>query len=169
MSLKFEIPAHISKQLIQISSSGLFFGILFLGDWEIWKTNLTFWKKGTFSNLASIREKLRHEVRGSCLICLIWPNGWQKKDGRTMFSLCKWWIFAFVESLEHTEFCGKRLYFLSPKICRMWGPRPIQGGCTLAFPALFCQYLWQLTRLAWKHKYVNATCMLFILEGIKIA
>jgi hypothetical protein len=41
------------------------------------------------------------------------------------------------------------------------GPRPIQGGCTLAFPALFCQYLWQLTRLAWKEKYVNASYMLF--------
>ena len=29
LSLKFEIPAHISKQLIQISSSGWFFGIIF--------------------------------------------------------------------------------------------------------------------------------------------
>ena len=29
LSLQFEIPAHISKQLIQISSSGQFFGIFF--------------------------------------------------------------------------------------------------------------------------------------------
>ena len=26
-----------------------FLGIIFLGDWEIWKRNLTFWKKGTFN------------------------------------------------------------------------------------------------------------------------
>ena len=39
----------------------------------------------------------------------------------------------------------------------------------LLIPALFCQYLWQLTRLAWKHNKVNATYMLvFVLEGIKI-
>ena len=34
LNLKFEIPAHNSKQLIQISSSGWFIGIIFWGDWE---------------------------------------------------------------------------------------------------------------------------------------
>ena len=43
------------------------------------------------------------------------------------------------------------------------------SGCAIWFPALFCQYVWQLTRLAWKHSLVSATYMLFILEGIKIA
>ena len=27
----------------------------------------------------------------------------------------------------------------------------IYSGCMLRFPALFCQYLWQFTRPAWKH------------------
>ena len=36
-----------------------FFGIIFLGDWEIWKTNLTFWKKGTF-NVGAIAGKNAH-------------------------------------------------------------------------------------------------------------
>ena len=31
------------------------------------------------------------------------------------------------------------------------------------------QNLWQLSRLAWKHKHANATYLLFILEEIKIA
>ena len=43
-----------------------------------------------------------------------------------------------------------------------------RGACSLWFPALFCQYLWQLTRLAWKHKKINATYLLSILEETKI-
>ena len=42
LNLKFEIPTYSSKQQSQISSSGSWFAIIFL---EIWKTNLTFWKK----------------------------------------------------------------------------------------------------------------------------
>ena len=34
------------------------------------------------------------------------------------------------------------------KLIQLLLPCLIQGGCTLAFPALFCQYLWQLTSLA---------------------
>ena len=44
------IWAGISNFKIRI----VFLEYLFLGDWEIWKTNLTFWKKDTCSNLISI-------------------------------------------------------------------------------------------------------------------
>ena len=36
-----------------------------------------------------------------------------------------------------------------------WNMVSISIDFTLPFPALFCQYLWQLTRLAWKRKKVN--------------
>ena len=38
-------------------------------------------------------------------------------------------------------------------------------GTSMLFSALFCQYLWQLTRLAWKHKKVNATYLYAIYIG----
>ena len=37
------------------------------------------------------------------------------------------------------------------------------------FGSVLGQHLWQFSKLAWKHKNVNATYLLFILEGIKIA
>ena len=43
------------------------------------------------------------------------------------------------------------------------------SGHDMWFGPVCGQHLWQLSRLAWKHKNVNATYLLFILEGIKIA
>ena len=43
------------------------------------------------------------------------------------------------------------------------------SGHAMWFGPVLGQNLWQLSRLAWKHKHVNATYLLFILEEIKIA
>ena len=43
------------------------------------------------------------------------------------------------------------------------------SGHAMCFGLILGQHLWQLSWLAWKHKNVNATYLLFILEGIKIA
>ena len=43
------------------------------------------------------------------------------------------------------------------------------SGHAMWFGPVLGQHLWQVSRLAWKHKNVNATYLLFILEGIKIA
>ena len=50
LNLEFEIPAHNSKNLFkfQAQDSDLEY---FFWDLEIWKTNLTFWKEATFSDL----------------------------------------------------------------------------------------------------------------------
>ena len=45
LNLNFEFPVHNSQQVIQISSSRLWFGIFFLEILEIWKMHRTFWKK----------------------------------------------------------------------------------------------------------------------------
>ena len=42
------------------------------------------------------------------------------------------------------------------------------GHAAMWFGPVLGQHLWQLKRLAWKHKNVNATYLPFILEGIKI-
>ena len=43
------------------------------------------------------------------------------------------------------------------------------SGHAMWFGPVLGQQLWQLSRLAWKRKNVNATYLLFILEEIKIA
>ena len=43
------------------------------------------------------------------------------------------------------------------------------SGHAMWFGPVLGQNLWQLSRLAWKHKHVNATYLLFLLEEIKIA
>ena len=43
------------------------------------------------------------------------------------------------------------------------------SGHAIWFGPILRQNLWQLNRLAWKHKHVNATYLPFILEEIKIA
>ena len=43
------------------------------------------------------------------------------------------------------------------------------SGHSMCLWLVLVQHLWQLSRLAWEHKNVNATYLLFILEGIKIA
>ena len=43
---RFDFPAHTSKQLIWILSSGKWFGIFIL---EIWQTHCTFWKGANFN------------------------------------------------------------------------------------------------------------------------
>ena len=42
------------------------------------------------------------------------------------------------------------------------------SGHAVWFGPVLGQHLWQLSTLAWKHKNVNATYLLFIFEGIKI-
>ena len=45
-NLKFpSITYYVFSREFQISSSGWVFGIIFFADLEVWKTNLTFWKK----------------------------------------------------------------------------------------------------------------------------
>ena len=39
-----------------------------MGDWEIWKTNLTFWKKGTFSKVKYYSFKPRISNDRKCVI-----------------------------------------------------------------------------------------------------
>ena len=43
------------------------------------------------------------------------------------------------------------------------------SGHDMWFGPVLGQHLWQLSKLAWKYKNVNATYLLFILEGIKTA
>ena len=43
------------------------------------------------------------------------------------------------------------------------------SGHAMWFWPVLGQHLWQLNRLAWKHKNFNATYLLFLLEGFKIA
>ena len=43
------------------------------------------------------------------------------------------------------------------------------SGHAMWFGPVLGQHLWTPSRLAWKHKNVNATYLLFLLEGIKIA
>ena len=51
LTLKFKIPAHNSSMLwvgILNFKFRIVFWNIFFGDWEIWKTNYTFWKNPTF-------------------------------------------------------------------------------------------------------------------------
>ena len=50
LSLKFEIPTYISKQLIQLSRSGKLFGIFFFGRLGDLKNESHFLKKATFKD-----------------------------------------------------------------------------------------------------------------------
>ena len=51
--MKFKIPAHniiiLWAGILNFKFRIVFWNIFF-GDWEIWKTNRTFWKKATFSS-----------------------------------------------------------------------------------------------------------------------
>ena len=42
---------------------------------------------------------------------------------------------------------------------------PKYSGHVMWFGLVFCQLLWQLSRLAWRHKNVKVTYLLFILEA----
>ena len=59
LSLKFKFPTNNSKVLLAGNLNfklRIVFWNIFLGDWEIWETNLTFWKKNTFSRPTSFMD-----------------------------------------------------------------------------------------------------------------
>jgi hypothetical protein len=108
------------------------------------------------------RSKIKSQSQifryGGSIFCL--PH---RPDFSDIFDLCLHWVSVVRESkrLHNFNFCLKRER-------QKW-----TNGITIAikysghaiwFGPILRQNLWQLSRLPWKHKHVNATYLPFILE-----
>ena len=62
LDLKFKIPAYDSimlwAEILKFQVQDSFLNIFFFGDWEIWKTNCTFWTEPPLVDWKDYKRKI---------------------------------------------------------------------------------------------------------------